>query len=78
MSAPPDPPPPAAADDASTSQPAPRVIDENTDLSTLTDQEIMRLTEGMDHTEDVMSKVRIVAGLDLARRQGRDPAETVV
>ncbi|KAK8853169.1 hypothetical protein IAR55_003870 [Kwoniella newhampshirensis] len=34
----------------------PRVIDENTDLSTLTDQEIMRLTEGMDHQEDVLSK----------------------
>ena len=46
-----------AQDDASTQQAAPRVIDENTDLSTLTDQEIMRLMEGMDHNEDVMSKV---------------------
>jgi hypothetical protein len=26
-------------------------------MSTLTDQEIMRLMEGMDHNEDVMSKV---------------------
>jgi hypothetical protein len=25
-------------------------------MSTLTDQEIMRLMEGMDHNEDVMSK----------------------
>ena len=51
---------PAPTDDAAT-QPAPqRVIDENTDMSTLTDQEIMRLLEGMDHTEDVMSKVRDV------------------
>jgi hypothetical protein len=37
--------------------PPARVIDENTDMSTLTDQEIMRLMEGMDHNEDVMSKV---------------------
>ncbi|WRT70281.1 uncharacterized protein IL334_007279 [Kwoniella shivajii] len=34
----------------------PRVIDENTDLSTLTDQEIMKLMEGMDHQEDQMNK----------------------
>lgn len=32
-----------------------RQIDENTDMSTLTDQEIMRLMEGMDG--DVMNKV---------------------
>lgn len=57
MSAPTDPPPPTSGDDAST--PGPRVIDENTDLSTLTDQEIMRLMEGMDHNEDAMSKVRV-------------------
>jgi ubiquitin thioesterase protein OTUB1 len=58
MSAPNDPPPPAGAqDDAATQQSLPRVIDENTDMSTLTDQEIMRLMEGMDHNEDVMSKV---------------------
>ena len=36
-----------------------RTIDENTDLSTLTDQEIMRLMEGMDHTEQVMTRVSI-------------------
>lgn len=36
---------------------APRTIDENTDMTTLTDQEIMRLMEGMDHTEDVMARV---------------------
>lgn len=46
-----------AQDHAATQQAAPRVIDENTDMSTLTDQEIMRLMEGMDHNEDVMSKV---------------------
>ncbi|OCF38362.1 ubiquitin thioesterase OTUB1 [Kwoniella heveanensis CBS 569] len=33
-----------------------RVIDETTDLSTLTDQEIMKLMEGMDHQEDQMNK----------------------
>ncbi|WVR00233.1 hypothetical protein IAU59_007375 [Kwoniella sp. CBS 9459] len=33
-----------------------RVIDENTDMSTLTDQEIMKLMEGMDHQEDQMNK----------------------
>lgn len=43
-------------DGAATQDPSPRVIDENTDMSTLTDQEIMRLMEGMDHNEDVMSK----------------------
>lgn len=46
-----------AQDNAVTQQSAPRVIDENTDLSTLTDQEIMRLMEGMDHNEDALSKV---------------------
>ena len=35
----------------------PRVIDENTDMTTLTDQEIMKLMDGMNHQEDVMSKV---------------------
>ena len=48
-----------AQDDAATQQSAPRVIDENTDLSTLTDQEIMRLMEGMDHNEDALSKVSL-------------------
>jgi ubiquitin thioesterase protein OTUB1 len=48
---------PAPVNDAATQDPPPRVIDENTDMSTLTDQEIMRLMEGMDHNEDVMSKV---------------------
>jgi len=50
--------PPPAADHAATQDPPPRVIDENTDMSTLTDQEIMRLMEGMDHNNDAMSKVR--------------------
>ncbi|WVF73052.1 hypothetical protein IAT40_007870 [Kwoniella sp. CBS 6097] len=36
--------------------PGRRVIDENTDLSTLTDQEIMKLMEGMDHQESQMNK----------------------
>lgn len=45
------------ADNAATQDAIPRIIDENTDMSTLTDQEIMRLMEGMDHNEDVMSKV---------------------
>jgi hypothetical protein len=35
-----------------------RVIDENTDMSTLTDQEIMRLMESMGQ-EEVTSKVSI-------------------
>jgi hypothetical protein len=48
---------PSANDDAATHQAPPRVIDENTDMSTLTDQEIMRLMEGMDHTENVLDKV---------------------
>ncbi len=48
MSEPPRPPEPSAA---------PRTIDENTDLTTLTDQEIMRLMEGMDHTEVVLTRV---------------------
>jgi len=54
--APSDPAPPA--DDGATQDPPPRVIDENTDMSTLTDQEIMRLMEGMDHNNDAMNKVR--------------------
>lgn len=45
----------AAVATAATSQ-AQRVIDENTDLSTLTDQEIMKLMEGMGQ-EDVSNKV---------------------
>jgi hypothetical protein len=48
-----------STDNAATQDPPPRVIDENTDMSTLTDQEIMRLMEGMNHNEDVMSKVRL-------------------
>lgn len=44
-----------AIDTAATSQVS-RVIDENTDLSTLTDQEIMKLMEGMGQ-EDVSNKV---------------------
>jgi ubiquitin thioesterase protein OTUB1 len=60
MSAPGEPNPPAGQVDDT--HPPPRVIDENTDMSTLTDQEIMRLMEGMDHNEDVMSKVRPVPG----------------
>lgn len=50
------------AEDAATAQPPPRVIDENTDMSTLTDQEIMKLMEGMDHTEDVLTKVCTLTG----------------
>ena len=42
--------------DSATHQPAPRVIDETTDMTTLTDQEIMQLMEGMGQ-EDVTSKV---------------------
>lgn len=42
---------------AEASQAAPRVIDENTDMTTLTDQEIMRLMEGMGHAQDAMTKV---------------------
>lgn len=53
-----DPAPRNAAPTAAQDQP--RVIDENTDLSTLTDQEIMRLMENAAHsTEDVTSKVRL-------------------
>ena len=47
---------PAVEMSAATQQPPPRVIDENTDMSTLTDQEIMRLMESMGQ-EDVTSKV---------------------
>ena len=51
----------AAADltfppEAPTQEPPPRVIDENTDMTTLTDQEIMKLMEGMGQ-EDVTSRV---------------------
>jgi ubiquitin thioesterase protein OTUB1 len=56
MSTPSNPPPPV--DDGATQDPPPRVIDESTDMSTLTDQEIMRLMEGMDHNTDALSKVR--------------------
>jgi len=60
--------PPPPADDAATQDPPPRVIDENTDMSTLTDQEIMRLMEGMDHNNDVMSKARFrVSGNMIAK-----------
>jgi hypothetical protein len=45
------------AGNAETSGTAPRVIDENTDMTTLTDQEIMRLMEGMGHAQDAMTKV---------------------
>lgn len=48
------PPAPAAPVQA---DPAPRVIDENTDMTTLTDQEIMKLMEGMDHQNAVLDKV---------------------
>ncbi|GFZ48670.1 hypothetical protein JCM24511_06419 [Saitozyma sp. JCM 24511] len=41
---------------AETSGTTPRVIDENTDMTTLTDQEIMRLMEGMGHAQDAMTK----------------------
>lgn len=41
--------------------PSKRVIDENTDMSTLTDQDIMRLMEQSGHAEDVMTKVRLVS-----------------
>ena len=37
--------------------PAERVIDENTDMSTLTDREIMKLMEGMDHQDVQLDKV---------------------
>ena len=42
--------------------PAPRVVDEHTDMTTLTDQEIMRLMEGMGQ-EDVQSKVSTLSPL---------------
>ncbi|WWD03518.1 hypothetical protein V865_001570 [Kwoniella europaea PYCC6329] len=56
-------------DPAATQLPAegqPRVIDENTDLSTLTDQEIMKLMEGMDHQEDQMNKPLISTPVPLS------------
>ncbi|KAL1408813.1 hypothetical protein Q8F55_005627 [Vanrija albida] len=49
-----------------------RVIDESTDLSTLTDQEIMRLMEGMDG--DVMNKVS--RGARFSKR-GRSPSRCI-
>ena len=60
MSAPQD---QTTTDNAATQDAPPRVIDENTDMSTLTDQEIMKLMEGMNHNEDVMSKVRLLLHL---------------
>ncbi|WVQ84706.1 hypothetical protein IAT38_006862 [Cryptococcus sp. DSM 104549] len=45
---------------------APRVVDENTDLSTLTDQEIMKLMEGMDHQEAALNKPLISTPIPLA------------
>lgn len=48
--------PPNAAP-ATTGEPAPRIIDENTDMSTLTDQEIMKLMENMDHDDVQLDKV---------------------
>jgi len=53
----------ASTDNTATQDAPPRVIDENTDMSTLTDQEIMKLMEGMNHNEDVMSKVRLLLHL---------------
>ena len=47
---------PKFADDAATRSTPPRVIDENTDMTTLTDHEIMQLMEGIGE-EDVVSKV---------------------
>jgi ubiquitin thioesterase protein OTUB1 len=44
------------ATDVSATDTTPRVIDEHTDMSTLTDQEIMKLMEGMGQ-EDVSNKV---------------------
>ncbi|WWC71960.1 uncharacterized protein I206_105919 [Kwoniella pini CBS 10737] len=44
----------------------PRVIDENTDLSTLTDQEIMRLMEGMDHQQEQLDKPLISTPVPLS------------
>jgi hypothetical protein len=37
-----------------------RIIDENTDMSTLTDQEIMKLMEGMDHQDVQLDKVGLM------------------
>ena len=58
-------------DGVATQDAPPRVIDENTDMSTLTDQEIMRLMEGMNHNEDVMSKVRLLLLLSPGLRDMR-------
>lgn len=38
-------------------QPPARVINENTDMSTLTDQEIMNLMENMENQENTSDKV---------------------
>lgn len=70
MSAPSGPPPPSTQDESSAQEPVPRIIDENTDLSTLSDQEIMRLMDGMDHNEDAMSKVRCPASSALDDESG--------
>jgi hypothetical protein len=59
------PPAPAAPVQA---DPAPRVIDENTDMTTLTDQEIMKLMEGMDHQNAVLDKVSYELRLPSATR----------
>jgi ubiquitin thioesterase protein OTUB1 len=60
-----------STDNAATQDAPPRVIDENTDMSTLTDQEIMRLMEGMNHNEDVMSKFRLLPPLSSELREMR-------
>jgi hypothetical protein len=62
---------PTSTDNAATQDAPPRVIDENTDMSTLTDQEIMRLMEGMNHNDDVMSKVRLLLPLSPGLRDMR-------
>ncbi|RXK36990.1 ubiquitin thioesterase OTUB1 [Tremella mesenterica] len=49
---------------AATAPTQPRIIDENTDMTTLTDQEIMRLVEGMGQ-EDVTEKPLISAPVPL-------------
>lgn len=49
--------PASLAGTAEAPEEAPRVIDENTDMSTLTDQEIMKLMEGMDHQDVQLDKV---------------------
>jgi hypothetical protein len=51
--------PPAKTDNIPETPSVPRMIDESTDMSTLTDQEIMRLMEGMDHQDAIVDKVNI-------------------